>query len=467
MFLVPFPQWMSQITPIIPLELSFLLWGLQELWVISWSSMLSAGCELYAFCGALFGITSMITLMVIALDRYFVITKPLASVGVTSKKKALVILVGVWLYSLAWSLPPFFGWSAYVPEGLLTSCSWDYMTFTPSVRAYTMLLFCFVFFIPLIAIIYSYVAIFEAIKKANKSVQTFGCKHGNKEFQKQYQRMKNEWKMAKIALIVILFFVISWSPYSVVALVAFAGYSHALTPFMNSIPAVIAKASVIHNPIIYAITHPKYRRAIATYVPCLGPLLRVSPKDSQSFSSYHSSRRATVTSQSSEISGLHKGKRRLSSPSDSDSGCTEIETDTPSMFSRLARRQISYEMDKDTTQTSDIRAKQTSQDSGNCGKTAVSDADDILMVELNVTEYMTTPTQTSKTYSLEELKKSESLNSIGQRKGESHQGSPSAQIPTITITCSSVQGVELPSRYNSGFLYPKSSSHKQNKKSSS
>ncbi|RMC11727.1 hypothetical protein DUI87_11850 [Hirundo rustica rustica] len=281
---------------------------------------------------------------------------------------------------------------AYVPEGLLTSCSWDYMTFTPSVRAYTMLLFCFVFFIPLIAIIYSYVAIFEAIKKANKSVQTFGCKHGNKEFQKQYQRMKNEWKMAKIALIVILFFVISWSPYSVVALVAFAGYSHALTPFMNSIPAVIAKASVIHNPIIYAITHPKYR---------------------------------------------------------------------------LARRQISYEMDKDTTQTSDIRAKQTSQDSGNCGKTAVSDADDILMVELNVTEYMTTPTQTSKTYSLEELKKSESLNSIGQRKGESHQGSPSAQIPTITITCSSVQGVELPSRYNSGFLYPKSSSHKQNKKSSS
>lgn len=27
---------------------------------------------------------------------------------------------------------------AYVPEGLMTSCSWDYMTFTPSVRSYTM-----------------------------------------------------------------------------------------------------------------------------------------------------------------------------------------------------------------------------------------------------------------------------------------------------------------------------------------
>lgn len=56
-----------------------------------------------------------------------------------------------------------------------------------------------------------------------RSIQTFGCKHGNKEFQKQYRRMRNEWKMAKIALIVILLYVISWSPYSVVALVAFAG----------------------------------------------------------------------------------------------------------------------------------------------------------------------------------------------------------------------------------------------------
>ncbi|XP_064001742.1 melanopsin [Pogoniulus pusillus] len=423
------------------------------------------GCELYAFCGALFGITSMITLMVIALDRYFVITKPLAAVGVTSKKKALIILVGVWLYSLAWSLPPFFGWSAYVPEGLLTSCSWDYMTFTPSVRAYTMLLFCFVFFIPLIAIIYSYIFIFEAIKKANRSIQTFGCKHGNKEFQKQYQRMKNEWKMAKIALIVILLYVISWSPYSAVALVAFAGYAHILTPFMNSIPAVIAKASVIHNPIIYAIIHPKYRTAIAAYVPCLGPLLRVSPKDSRSFSSYPSSRRATVTSQSSEISGLQKGKRRLSSLSDMESGCIDTEMDTPNKLSRLASRQTCYETVKETTQSSDLRAKSKfkSHDSGICEKIGV-EADDIPMVELNVTKYTAIPTQqASKKCNLEEIKSGETLNGIGQRKEESQHGPSTAQIPSITITYSNVQGADLPSQYNSGFLYPKTNSHKQHK----
>lgn len=55
-----------------------------------------------------------------------------------------------------------------MPEGLLTSCSWDYVSFTPSVRTYTMLLFCFVFFLPLLIIIYCYIFIFKAIRETGQ-----------------------------------------------------------------------------------------------------------------------------------------------------------------------------------------------------------------------------------------------------------------------------------------------------------
>ncbi|KAM4033043.1 melanopsin isoform 2-T2 [Anomaloglossus baeobatrachus] len=383
------------------------------------------GCELYAFCGALFGITSMITLMVIAVDRYFVITRPLASIGVLSKKRAVLILVGVWLYALAWSLPPFFGWSAYVPEGLFTSCTWDYMTFTPSVRAYTMLLFCFVFFIPLFIIIYCYIFIFKAIKNTNRAVQKIGS-DDNKESHKQYQKMKNEWKMAKIALIVILLYVISWSPYSTVALVAFAGYSNMLTPYMNSVPAVIAKASAIHNPIIYAITHPKYRMAIAKYIPCLRSILRVTRKDSKSYSSYPSTRRSTVTShcsQSSDFSGHLKLKSRLPSVSDSESGWTDTEAD--SMNSRQASRQVSYEMSKDTTDSNDLKskAKLKSHDSGIFEKNSV-DADDISLVEIGPSD-RSSPHSTGKY-----------LNGYGQRKGDPISRVAASRIPSIIVTYS-------------------------------
>ncbi|XP_053548839.1 melanopsin [Bombina bombina] len=392
------------------------------------------GCELYAFCGALFGITSMITLMVISVDRYFVITRPLASIGKISKKRAAIILSGVWLYSLAWSLPPFFGWSAYVPEGLLTSCTWDYMTFTPSVRAYTMLLFCFVFFIPLFVIIYCYIFIFKAIKHTDRAVQKIGS-DDNKQSQKKYQKMKNEWKMAKIALIVILLYVISWAPYSTVALVAFAGYSSVLTPYMNSVPAVIAKASAIHNPIIYAITHPKYRMAIAKYIPCLGSLLRVSRKDSRTYSSYPSSRRSTVTShcsQSSEIGGHHpKLKGRLPSVSDSESGWTDTEADINSMASRPASRQVSYEMSKSTSESNDIKSKTVlkSHDSGIFEKTSM-DADDISLVEIGAVD-RNSPLIIGK-----------SLNGYGQRRGDSFTRGALSRIPSIVVTYSNATTAE-------------------------
>uniref|UniRef100_A0A673KKF8 Opsin 4.1 n=1 Tax=Sinocyclocheilus rhinocerous TaxID=307959 RepID=A0A673KKF8_9TELE len=287
-------------------------------------------CELYAFCGALFGICSMMTLTAIAADRCLAITQPLALVGRVSRHKAGAVLAVVWLYSLGWSLPPFFGWSAYVPEGLQTSCSWDYMTFTPSVRAYTILLF-----------------IFCEIRELNCG-----------ETHKVYERMQNEWKMPKVALLVILLFVISWSPYSMVALTATAGYSHLLTPYMNSVPAVIAKASAIHNPIIYAITHPKYRAAIARYIPVLRPILRVKEKDLRSsFSSGSvSSRRPTLTSQCSlgvSIGNAARansrwGKTRLSSASDSDSCWTESEADGSSVNSLTFGRRVSTEISTDT-----------------------------------------------------------------------------------------------------------------------
>lgn len=64
----------------------------------------------------------------------------------------------------------------------------------------------------------------SAVGKVNGSVHGSVHSHSRRhESMKNVQRLQNEWKMAKIALIVILLYVISWSPYSCVALTAFAG----------------------------------------------------------------------------------------------------------------------------------------------------------------------------------------------------------------------------------------------------
>ncbi|XP_068043662.1 melanopsin-like isoform X2 [Anomalospiza imberbis] len=178
------------------------------------------GCNLYAFCGALFGITSMMTLLAISVDRYLVITKPLQSIQWTSKRRTVQIIAMVWLYSLGWSVAPLLGWSSYVPEGLMISCTWDYVTYSPANRSYTMILCCCVFFIPLVIIFHCYLSMFLAIRRTGRDVQKMGsCSR------KSYlsQSIKNEWKLAKIAFVVIIVFVLSWSPYACVTLIAWAG----------------------------------------------------------------------------------------------------------------------------------------------------------------------------------------------------------------------------------------------------
>ncbi|KAM3937951.1 melanopsin-B-like isoform 2-T2 [Leptodactylus fuscus] len=253
-------------------------------------------CNVYAFCGALFGITSMMTLLAIAIDRYLVITRPLQSIQWSSKKRTMQVILLVWLYSLMWSMAPLLGWSSYVPEGLMISCTWDYVTSTSANKSYTMMLCCFVFFIPLIVIFHCYLLMFLAIRSTSRNVQKLASCGRQTVLSSS---MKNEWKMAKIAFVIIIVYVLSWSPYACVTLIAWAGYGKSLTPYTKTVPAVIAKASAIYNPIIYGIIHPKYRETIHKTVPCLRFLIRLPKKDSMSTSTFESSFRGSVYSRQS------------------------------------------------------------------------------------------------------------------------------------------------------------------------
>ncbi|XP_036070384.1 opsin 4xa [Oryzias melastigma] len=259
------------------------------------------GCKMYAFCGALFGISSMINLLAISIDRYIVITKPLQSIAWTSARRTCLIIALVWLYSLFWSLAPLLGWSSYIPEGLMTSCTWDYVTATPSNKSYTLMLCCFVFFIPLGIISYCYLCMFLAIRHTSRDVTQLGSQV-RKSTLIQQQSIRTEWKLAKIAFVVIIVFVLSWSPYACVTLIAWAGYASILNPYSKAVPAVIAKASAIYNPFIYAITHSKYRETLAEKVPCLHFLAPPPKRNCISMSHSKSSVRDSMLSRQSSVS---------------------------------------------------------------------------------------------------------------------------------------------------------------------
>ncbi|KAM3867481.1 opsin 4xb [Diretmus argenteus] len=281
------------------------------------------GCKMYAFCGALFGITSMINLLAISIDRYLAITKPLQAVHRSSKQRTILAILLVWLYSLAWSLAPLIGWSSYIPEGLMTSCTWDYVTYSLANRCYTLMLCCCVFFIPLGVIFYCYLFMFLAVRKTSRDVERLGAQV-RKSTLIQQKSIRSEWKLAKIAFIVIVVYVLSWSPYACVTLISWAGHANILSPYSKAVPAIIAKASTIYNPFIYAIIHKKYRMTLAEKFPCLWFLSPIPRKECIFSSISESSYRDSIISRQSTASRTHFITASSNSPTDKVLGDVEI-----------------------------------------------------------------------------------------------------------------------------------------------
>ncbi|GLH13388.1 Opsin Rh1 [Gryllus bimaculatus] len=84
----------------------------------------------------------------------------------------LPVCVGAWLYCVCLCVPPLFGWSAYIPEGFLTSCSWDYLSRTPSNRAFYVYLLTLGFVAPVAVIAYCYVFILAAVLAHSREMRS-------------------------------------------------------------------------------------------------------------------------------------------------------------------------------------------------------------------------------------------------------------------------------------------------------
>lgn len=112
-------------------------------------------CEVYGMFGSLFGCASIWSMTMIAFDRYNVIVKGISAKPMTNSGAMLRILF-IWVFGGLWTAFPMFGWNRYVPEGNMTACGTDYLTKDWVSRSYILVYSVFVYYLPLLLIIYSY-----------------------------------------------------------------------------------------------------------------------------------------------------------------------------------------------------------------------------------------------------------------------------------------------------------------------
>lgn len=217
-------------------------------------SFFTIGCQWYAFVAGVSGLVSINTLTAISVDRYMVIAKPMYMLHAASKSRTLQQIIFVWVHAICWVSAPWFGWGAFMLEGFGFSCTWDYLTRTWNNISFNLCFVIFQFVVPVSLILLCYVGIISAVAKNRKEMSRMNKETANQQ--------KQEIQIAKVVAVNVIMFIITWVPYVTVAMLGVAGHSNLVTPYTTEIPVMLAKASGAWNPIIYALSHPRYREAL-------------------------------------------------------------------------------------------------------------------------------------------------------------------------------------------------------------
>nr|BAQ54884.1 opsin, rhodopsin-7 like [Epiophlebia superstes] len=230
------------------------------------------GCQVYGFLGGLTGTTSIATLAAIALDRYFVVLYPLEPLKVPTRARARACVLLAWTYGAIFSSLPLFGLNRYVPEGYLTSCSFDYLADDKRSRTFIAVFFVAAWFIPFALISFCYAAICRAVALAAAYSSSVTIRklsdHHDASSRREEQRRRMELRLAIVVLGVVALWFVSWTPYAIVALLGISGNQRLVTPLASMVPALLCKMASCVDPFVYAITHPRFRRELERQFTC-------------------------------------------------------------------------------------------------------------------------------------------------------------------------------------------------------
>ncbi|CAD7086067.1 unnamed protein product [Hermetia illucens] len=229
------------------------------------------GCNIYAALGSVSGIGAAITNAMIAYDRYKAISSPLD--GRLNFVQAGLLVWVTWLWTMPFTIFPFANiWGRYVPEGFLTTCSFDYLTDDNDTRGFVACIFVWAYLLPMILIAFFYARLFKHVCAHEKMLREQAKKMNVKSLSANQDQNATsvEIRIAKAAFTIFFLFICAWTPYAIVTLLGAFGDKRLLTPAATMIPAIACKIVSCMDPWVYAISHPRYRMELEKRLPWIG-----------------------------------------------------------------------------------------------------------------------------------------------------------------------------------------------------
>ncbi|MPC37709.1 Ocellar opsin [Portunus trituberculatus] len=212
--------------------------------------MIATGCEIYGFVSLVSGLSAIWFLTAISLERYRVVRLSITP-SMSSKSQTRVVVWVVWMTSGVMATIPLLGWNRYVPEGVLSGCTVDYLSERWLDRSFVFLLLLVAWTAPMAAVLFSYMYIIFKVKRSRKELRQLSNQH-------TAFSSPNRKTGTRVAMLVGLW-AISWTPYALVVLVSVTFSNSVLTPLLSTMPSVFCKASACLNPYVYGLSLPGYK----------------------------------------------------------------------------------------------------------------------------------------------------------------------------------------------------------------
>uniref|UniRef100_A0A4W6EV15 Vertebrate ancient long opsin b n=1 Tax=Lates calcarifer TaxID=8187 RepID=A0A4W6EV15_LATCA len=174
-------------------------------------------CTLEGFAVTFFGIVALWSLAVLSFERFFVICRPLGNIRLQAKHAVLGLL--------------------YTVSKIGTTCEPDWYSTNMMDHSYIITFFATCFILPLGVIFFCYGKLLRKLRKVS---------HG-----RLATARKPERQVTRMVVVMIIAFMVGWTPYAVFSILVTAHPTIELDPRLASIPAFFSKTAAVYNPIIY------------------------------------------------------------------------------------------------------------------------------------------------------------------------------------------------------------------------
>ncbi|XP_063411191.1 rhodopsin-like [Mytilus trossulus] len=235
------------------------------------------GCTYYAFLMTFGGLTSMLLLTLISVDRYIYVVRHNLSKHLSTMTVIISITVSC-LITLGLTISPFFGWNQYTYEGVGTSCAIDLVGENNNGQSFVLTICAIYFAVPVFSMLFAYGSIYAKVSRDYKAKLGYSRRKDSVSKRKEFRKkLSIEQELAVTLTIIIGFFLICYTPYTIVLLWQVLSKNSEMDPIAMAIPAMITKIAGIFTPFVYLSKNKIFREHMLNVYPCFKSRNRVHP----------------------------------------------------------------------------------------------------------------------------------------------------------------------------------------------